>query len=181
MSQNTAHRPPTTSGTGTGIRTGTGTGFGTTSAGTGYGTGYGTGVGTGAHTQGRAAWARGGSLLAGILMLVTGATTILQAVVAFKRDSFLNSVTNYAYTFNLTSWGWIHVIIGGLLALTGIALLATRASWARFVGIGLAGLLLVAQFMYLPYQPIWSVMGMALSAFIIWALATDRFGSGART
>ncbi|MFF5567893.1 hypothetical protein ACFY7Z_19385 [Streptomyces sp. NPDC012623] len=147
------------------------------------GTGTGYGAGTGSHAERKAAWAVGGSILAGVLLLVTGATNILQGVTGIRSDAFLNTVTGYAYRFNLTSWGWIHLGIGVLLAVTGLALLATRHRWARYIGIGLAALNLVAQFMYLPYQPVWAGVGMALSAFMIWALASERGGlrSGART
>ncbi|MEW1719584.1 hypothetical protein [Streptomyces sp. NPDC093109] len=145
-----------------------------------FGTSYGSG--TGAHAERKAAWAVGGSILAGVLMVVTGATNILQGITGIRRDSFLDSVTGYAYRFNITSWGWIHLALGVLLALTGLALLATRAKWARYVGIGIAALNLVAQFMYLPYKPVWAVVGMALSAYVMWALASHRgIGSGART
>ncbi|MFF3753552.1 hypothetical protein ACFYYH_24280 [Streptomyces sp. NPDC002018] len=168
MSQNTAQRPPST-----GMGTGAGTGMGT-----GTGTGY--GAGTGAHTERKAAWAVGGSFFAGVLMVVMGATAILQGVAEIRRDRILNSVTGYAYTFDLSAWGWLHVALGILVALAGIAILM-RVRPARYLGIAVASLILVAQFMYLPYQPVWAVVGMALAAWIIWALATDRgpFGSGA--
>jgi hypothetical protein len=146
--------------------------------------GTGAGYGTGSHAERKAAWAVGGSFFAGVLMLVVGATNILQGVAAIREDAFLNNVSGYAYTFDLTSWGWIHLAIGILVAITGLFILM-RAKWARYLGIGLAALNLVAQFMYLPYQPVWAVVNMALSAFVIWALSTDRSalhsGSGART
>ncbi|MFD4814531.1 hypothetical protein [Streptomyces sp. NPDC058418] len=138
--------------------------------------GTGTGAGTGAHMGKKAAWATGGAFFAGVLMLVSGVTNILQGIVAISHDAFLNRVTGYAYTFNLTSWGWIHLAIGVLVAVTGLAILM-RVPWARYAGIAFAALNLVAQFLYLPYQPVWAVVGMALSAFVIWALTTDRVTS----
>jgi hypothetical protein len=135
--------------------------------------GVGTGTGAGTHVGRKAAWASGGSFFAGVFLLISGATDILQGIVTINRDAFLNGVSGYAYSFNLTSWGWIHVGLGILVALTGMAILG-GVRGARLVGIGLAALNLVAQFMYLPYQPVWSVVGMAISAFVIWALATDR-------
>lgn len=146
--------------------------------GTAAGTGY--GAGTGAHTERKAAWAVGGSFFAGVLMVVMGATAILQGVAAIRRDRILNSVSGYAYDFNLSSWGWLHVALGILVALVGLAILM-RIRPARYAGIAVAALLLVSQFMYLPYQPVWAVIGIALAAWVIWALATDRggFWSGA--
>ncbi|MFE3599598.1 hypothetical protein ACFXP3_37245 [Streptomyces sp. NPDC059096] len=129
----------------------------------------------------------GGSLFAGVILLVMGVTDILQGIAAIRRNAFLNTA-GYTYSFNLTSWGWIHLAIGVLLAVVGMALLA-RARWARYVAMGLAALNLIAQFMYLPHQPVWAIVGIALSAFVIWALASDRgaldagarAGSGTRT
>jgi hypothetical protein len=115
----------------------------------------------------------GGALFAGVLMVISGATDILQGIVSLNNDAFLNGVTGYAYTFDISSWGYIHVILGGLVALAGIGVLM-RSQIARYIGIGLAALNLVGQFMYLPYQPVWAVVGMALSAFVIWALATTN-------
>ncbi|WP_446678310.1 DUF7144 family membrane protein [Streptomyces scopuliridis] len=137
----------------------------------------GTGAGTGAHAERKAAYAAGRSFFAGVLMLVAGAVDILQGVAAVHHNAVFNAVTGYAYTFNLASWGWIHIALGILIALTGLAVLM-RVPAARYVGIGVAMLYLVAQFMYLPYAPIWAVVSMALAGWVIWALATDR-GAGA--
>ncbi|WP_443042916.1 DUF7144 family membrane protein [Streptomyces sp. NBC_00370] len=172
MSQNTTHRPPST-GMGAGTNQGTGNGNGSMN-GMGSRAGTGTGSGTGSHTTRNAAWAMGGTLFAGVLMLVSGATDILQGIVAIKKDAVLNSTGNYAYAFNITSWGWIHLGLGVLIALAGLGIL-TGNRIARYVGIALASLNIVAQFMYLPHQPVWAVVGMALSAFVIWALASDHY------
>ncbi|MEU5249730.1 hypothetical protein AB0G81_37760, partial [Streptomyces asoensis] len=56
-------------------------------------------------------------------------------------------------------------------AATGAALLR-GVTWARFTGIFLAALSLVAQFLFLPYEPLWSVVVMAVDVFVIWSLAT---------
>jgi hypothetical protein len=135
--------------------------------------GTGTGAGTGTRAGRTADLAWGGSFFAGILMLVAGATEILQGAVAVRSDNVLNGVTGYAYAFNLDAWGWLHIGLGTLIAVVGLGILA-GSRIARFVGIGLAMLNLVAQFMFLFYQPVWAVVGMALSAFIIWALTWDR-------
>ncbi|MFE3139210.1 hypothetical protein [Streptomyces scopuliridis] len=111
-------------------------------------------------------------------MLVAGAVDILQGIAAVRGNAVFNSVTGYAYTFNLGAWGWIHIALGILIALTGLAILM-RVPMARYIGIGVAMIFLVAQFMYLPYAPIWAIVGMALAAFVIWALATDRGASWA--
>ena len=48
-------------------------------------------------------------------------------------------------------------------------------TWARVVGIVLAVISGIANFLFLPYYPLWAIVVIALDVFIIWALA-----SGAR-
>jgi hypothetical protein len=126
--------------------------------------------GTGTHST--SDWALGGTMLAGVLLVVEGVTGILQGIVAISKDSVYSRVNNYTYAFSLTSWGWIHLILGILLALTGFGILF-GARWARIAGIGLASLSVVLQFMFLPYRPIWGLIMIALGLFVIWALSTN--------
>ncbi|GAA1358361.1 hypothetical protein GCM10009612_28290 [Streptomyces beijiangensis] len=119
------------------------------------------------------AWAAGGTMFAGVLMIVEGILGFLQGIVAINRDDVYARVGDYVYSFSLTSWGWIHLVVGLLVAFTGFSLLR-GAEWARYVGIGLASLSIVLQFMFLPYQPIWALINIAMGVFVVWALATDQ-------
>ncbi|WP_405723921.1 hypothetical protein OG607_16425 [Streptomyces sp. NBC_01537] len=106
---------------------------------------------------------------AGVMMVFGGIMAIFQGIAGIAEDDIFVVTRNYAYTFNLTSWGWIHLTLGVLVALAGIALF-TGALWARITGIVLASLAMVANFMWLPYYPLWSVVLIAVDAFVIWAL-----------
>jgi len=46
--------------------------------------------------------------------------------------------------------------------------------WARVVGIVVASVSLIANFMFIPYYPLWSLLIIALDVAVIWALATYR-------
>jgi hypothetical protein len=74
------------------------------------------------------------------------------------------------FQFDITTWGWIHLILGIVVALAGVGLLAGR-SWARVVGITLAVLSAIANFMFIPHYPFWALLVIALDVFVIWALA----------
>lgn len=50
------------------------------------------------------------------------------------------------------------------------------SGWARVVGVGIAGRVIIANFASLPAYPVWSVVMIAMSGFIIWALCTPREG-----
>ncbi len=76
----------------------------------------------------------------------------------------------YLFQFDITTWGWIHLLLGIVVALAGVGLLAGR-TWARVVGITLALLSAVANFMFIPHHPVWALLVIALDVFVIWALA----------
>ncbi|MEU6877463.1 hypothetical protein [Streptomyces sp. NPDC046712] len=121
-----------------------------------------------------AAWASGGTMFAGVLMLVIGVMDILQGIVAIAEDDVYTRVGDYIFKFDLTSWGWIHLCLGIVVAIAGAGILM-GTGWGRIAGIALASLNVIAQFLFLPYHPWWALFSMAISIFVIWALATDEF------
>ncbi|MEU8525537.1 MULTISPECIES: DUF7144 family membrane protein [Streptomyces] len=118
-------------------------------------------------------WAAGGTLFAGVLMLVTGIMDIFQGIAGIAEDDVYARIGSYVFEFNLTTWGWIHLVLGIVVAIAGYGILK-GAEWGRIAGISLAALNIVAQFLFLPYQPWWALFSMAISVFVIWALATDE-------
>ncbi|WP_406137939.1 hypothetical protein [Streptomyces sp. NBC_01089] len=119
------------------------------------------------------AWATGGTLFAGVLLFVDGVLAVLNGVVGIAKNNVYTHVGHYSYKFNLTAWGWIHLAIGVLLILTGLGILK-GAPWARWLGVVMAGLSIIANFMWLPYQPIWAFIAIAIGVFVIWSLLTDH-------
>ncbi|MFJ9425023.1 hypothetical protein [Streptomyces sp. NPDC101249] len=129
--------------------------------------------------HGAGGWVTGGVVFAGVLMLCSGILAVLQGIAAIASDDVYGRVGTYVYELNLTGWGWIHVILGALVAVTGLGVLK-GAAWARFLGIFLVSLSLIAQFLFLPYLPVWSVVMMAIDVFVIWALASQQEAAGRR-
>jgi len=124
------------------------------------------------NTDTTRAWVAGGTALAGTLMILQGALSILQGIAAIAKDDIYAVVGKYAYKFDITAWGWIHLVIGVLVLVAGFAVF-TGSVAARSVGVVLAGLAVVANFLYLPYHPFWSIIMIALGLFVIWALFHD--------
>lgn len=112
-------------------------------------------------------------MFAGVLMLCGGILAVLQGIAAINDDDVYGRVGNYVYELDLTGWGWIHVILGALVAVTGWGVLKGM-SWARFTGIFLVSLSLISQFLFLPYAPVWAVVMMAIDVFVIWSLAARQ-------
>ncbi|MFC9787683.1 hypothetical protein [Rhodococcus sp. NPDC127528] len=116
-------------------------------------------------------FAAGASIAAAILLLTVGILQIFQGISAVAKDNVLVVGPQYTYQFNITTWGWIHIVVGILIALTGFALLS-GATWARIAAIFLAALSIIANFLWLPYYPLWSILIIALDVVVIWAVTT---------
>ncbi|MCZ4118731.1 DUF7144 family membrane protein [Streptomyces sp. H39-S7] len=118
-------------------------------------------------------WAAGGTVFAGVMLLVSGVLAILQGIIAIAEDDVYLTTPGYAFRFDLTTWGWIHLILGIIAAVVGYSVLK-GAPWGRIAGIGLAALHIFANFMFMPYQPIWAITIIAIDVFVIWSLANYR-------
>ena len=109
-------------------------------------------------------------LFAAIMMLMVGVFQALQGLIAIFENEFYVQTRNYLFQFDATTWGWIHLLVGLVVALAGLAVLGGR-SWGRVVGIVLAVLSAIANFLFIPYYPFWSMLIIALDVLVIWALA----------
>ena len=108
---------------------------------------------------------------AATMLWVSAVLTILQGFFALLDDKLVVVTTDYAYGFNTSTWGSIHIVVGMLLAAVAFGLF-WGATWARVAAIIMASLSIVSMFMWLPHTPIWSIVTIALDVFIIWAVAT---------
>lgn len=115
-------------------------------------------------------WAAGLALFASVIMMMTGVFQAVVGVAALVEDEFYVLTPSYAYQVDVTTWGWVHLLLGIVIALAGWGVVAGQA-WGRVVGIILAALSAVANFFFIPYYPVWSLLIIALDVFVIWALS----------
>jgi hypothetical protein len=109
-------------------------------------------------------------LFAAILMIMVGAFQALQGLIGIFENEFYVATRNYLFKFDATTWGWAHLILGLLVAFAGWGLLSGR-TWARTVAIILAVLSAIANFLFVPFYPVWSLLLITLDVFVIWAVA----------
>jgi hypothetical protein len=112
----------------------------------------------------------GFTVFAAVMMLMAGAWQALAGLIAIFENEFYVPTRNYIFQFDATSWGWIHLVLGLIVAFAGWGLLSGR-TWARLVGITLAALSATANFLFIPYYPFWAILIIAVDIFVIWALA----------
>jgi len=117
------------------------------------------------------AWAEGIGIFAGAGLLIVGLFQFLEGVSAAAKDDVLVRTNDYVFQFDLTTWGWIHIVFGIIVAVVGGAILAGQG-WAMVAGVVLAILSALMNFAWLPYYPFWAVVIIAFDVAVIWALST---------
>ena len=115
-------------------------------------------------------WTVGFILFAAIMMIMVGVFQALQGLIAIFENEFYVTTRNYLFQFDATAWGWIHLLLGLVVALAGWGLLSGR-TWARVAAIALAVLSAIANFLFIPYYPFWAILIITLDIFVIWAIA----------
>lgn len=118
------------------------------------------------------AWATGGVVFAATTLVMVGVWQVIMGIAAIGNDELFVVGRDYTYEIDTTAWGWIHLILGALALLAGVYLFTNAPLWARAVGIGIAALSAINQFIFLPYYPLWALTVIALDVFVIWSLAT---------
>ena len=106
---------------------------------------------------------------AAVVLILAGVMHAMQGVVGLATNEFYVVTQRWLFQFDVTTWGWVHIVIGLIGAATGVGLLY-GASWARIVGVVVAAVSVIANFLWLPYYPLWAVIIIAFDVFVIWAL-----------
>lgn len=121
--------------------------------------------------QSRSGWMVGFTAFAAFMMMLIGSFQIAIGVVAVFNQDFYVTTPNYVFAFDVGVWGWIHLLWGIVVLAAGIAVLRGSV-WAATLGSVIAAISAVQAFLFLPYEPFWSIIVIALSVMVIWALTT---------
>ena len=109
------------------------------------------------------------TVFAAVMMIMIGVFQSIAGIVALVNDQFYVVGDEWVFQFDITTWGWVHLLLGIVIALAGIGLLYGQV-WARTVGVILAVISAVVNFAWLPWYPIWAIVVITLDVLIIWAL-----------
>ena len=114
-------------------------------------------------------WAIGWTAFAGIMMIMMSGWWVISGLVALFNSEFYVVTRNWIFQFDISTWAWIHLIIGIVVLVAGFFLF-TGAGWARVVGVIIAILAGLVAFAWLPYFPVWAILFIVISIGVIWAL-----------
>lgn len=119
-------------------------------------------------------------MFASAIMIMVGAFQIIAGFTALLyRGFYLVSDTGLLVHVNYTAWGAVHLALGLVAVIAGMALLAGRM-WARVVGITMAVISAIVNLAFIPAYPVWSVIIIALDVVVIYAIAAHGREAAAR-
>jgi hypothetical protein len=111
----------------------------------------------------------GWAIFTGVLLVMIGSLDALWGLAAILNDEVVVVGGHGAIIADITTWGWVHLILGSVMALTGIGLLV-GSSAARWAGVFFVTVNAIAQIVWFPAAPLWAFLIIILDVVIIYQL-----------
>jgi len=108
-------------------------------------------------------------IFAGVMLFIAGTLGVVDGVSAITDSKFYAPHPRFLFG-DLHVWGWVHLVLGGLLIAAVFGIWA-GAPWARWFGIAMAALGAIAHLLFIPAYPLWSLALFAIDLLIIYGLA----------
>jgi hypothetical protein len=109
---------------------------------------------------------------AGIAMVVLGGLDVLWGIAAIANNEVVVVGGHGVMIFDITAWGWIQLILGLVVLLTGFGLLV-GSEIARVLGLFLLALNAVLQIVWFSAAPLWALLIIALDVVLIYQLTVN--------
>jgi hypothetical protein len=113
--------------------------------------------------------ASGWAFFVGILLFMVGVFNVIWGLTALIDDKSLTVGGQGVIVWDLTTWGWIHLLLGIVLIGTAVGLFAGRG-WARWTAIFFVMVNAFGQIAWIPVHPLWTVLIITLDIIIIYQL-----------
>jgi len=110
-------------------------------------------------------------------MFLVGSLDALWGLGGILNDDVVVVGGHGAIIADVTTWGWVHLILGSIVALTGLGLLTGRTA-ARWAAVFFVTLNAITQIVWFPAAPLWAFLLILLDVMILYQL-TARWGDQA--
>lgn len=111
----------------------------------------------------------GWTVFAGMILVIVGFLNALWGLAAILNDDVVVVGGQGVIWADITLWGWVHLILGGVVAGTGL-MLFTGNPTARLLAIFFIAINAVAQIVWFPSAPLWALLIVILDVTIIYQL-----------
>ena len=109
---------------------------------------------------------------AGVMMLILGSLDLLWGLAAVLNDEVVVVGGRGVIVFDITTWGWIQLILGLVVVLTGLGLLVGNTA-ARWAGVFLLSVNAILQIVWFPAAPLWALLMITLDIVLIFFLCMN--------
>ena len=109
---------------------------------------------------------------AGVMMVILGALDVIWGLAAIVNDEIVVVGGHGAMILDITTWGWIQLIVGIVLGLVGLGLISGNEA-SRWADVFLIGLNSVLQVIWFPAAPLWAFLIIILDVVLIYQLIVN--------
>jgi hypothetical protein len=106
------------------------------------------------------------------MMVVLGSLDLFWGLAAVLNDEVVVVGGHGALIFDITTWGWLQLILGAVVGLTGFGLMVGNEA-ARLVAVFLLTVNAVLQIVWFPAAPLWAFLIIILDVVIIYQLTVN--------
>jgi hypothetical protein len=112
-------------------------------------------------------------LFAAVTLFMSGGMTILFGLAALLNDEVIAvGGSGGPVIFDITAWGWILLVGGVVMSLTGVAL-ALQVGLARWLAVGFVLLHAVGMFAVASEFPVFAILVIALDVIVLYELTVQ--------
>lgn len=109
---------------------------------------------------------------AGVMMMLIGSLDVIWGLAAIFNDEIVVVGGHGAMILDITTWGWIQLIVGIVIGLVGFGLITGNEA-SRWAGVFLIGLNSVLQVIWFPAAPLWAFLIIILDVVLIYQLIVN--------
>ena len=111
----------------------------------------------------------GWTVFAGMVLVIVGFLDAMWGLAAILNNQVVVVGGQGVIVADVTTWGWVHLILGSIMALTGMALF-TGNSTARAVAVVFVAINAISQIVFFPLAPLLAFLMIILDVTIIYQL-----------
>jgi hypothetical protein len=104
------------------------------------------------------------------MMILLGSFQAIQGFVAIFDEGFYHTTeSGLVVNIDYTAWGWTHLLLGVLIAISGVGVLLGNLA-ARTVAVIVVALSAIVNLLFIEAYPIWGIIIITVDVLVIYAL-----------
>jgi hypothetical protein len=108
------------------------------------------------------------------MMVILGCLDLIWGIAAIANNQVVVVGGHGVIILDITTWGWVHILLGVVVALTGLGLLAGNVT-ARLIAVYLLAASIILQVVWFTAAPLWALLMIALDVVIIHQLISGWY------